>query len=114
MLRKMSVMSILLAGLSAPLMAQDANVIEAVYTCERGVDIPVSYINGDTSVAVLWAEGQLITLERAESGSGARYMTAPNTSGYVWWSKGNTGKLDWFDNDIGEEVTLFAFCETSE
>ncbi|RII39706.1 hypothetical protein DL237_06065 [Pseudooceanicola sediminis] len=111
---RIALMSLMLSGLSGPLLAQENPLIRAIYTCERGVQIPVVYINGDTSVAVLWAEGQLITLERAESGSGARYMTPPNTSGYVWWSKGNTGKLDWFDNDIGEEVTLFAFCETEE
>lgn len=96
------------AGLS------QAGVIEASYTCERGVEIPVAYIDGgEEDVVTLIAEGQLVVLPRAVSGSGARYTAAEGDS-YVWWDHGNEATLAWFDSEKGEEVTLFAFCETSD
>ena len=81
------------------------------YTCERGVDIPAVYVNGDDlGVVVLWIEGRMINLERTESASGARYQFPNDGSGYVWWSKGDEATLAWFDAEVGEEVTLYAFC----
>ena len=81
------------------------------YTCERGVDIPAVYVNGDDlAVVVLWIEGRMINLERTEAASGARYQFPNDGSGYVWWSKGDEATLAWFDAEVGEEVTLYAFC----
>lgn len=99
-----------LLGLATAAVAQDA-VIEATYLCERGVEIPVVYVTGDTPVAVLLAEGRLITLPQARSASGARYAHDGEGDSYVWWNKGDTATLAYFDGQVGEEVTLFAFCE---
>jgi membrane-bound inhibitor of C-type lysozyme len=103
-----------LGAFAAPLAAQESPVLKAVYTCERGVKIPVAYIMGKKPMAVLWAEGQLVTLSQSKSDANEPYRTAQGTSGYVWWSEGKNGKLDWFDKEKGEDVTLFAFCKTPE
>lgn len=81
------------------------------YLCDRGVELPVSYVNSvDGSVAVLYAEGRMITLLITESASGARYAWPSDGSGYVWWTKGETGTLSWHDGATSEEVTLYAEC----
>lgn len=81
----------------------------ARYMCERGVEIPVTYV-ADT-VAVLNVEGGQITLEVEEAASGARYGWPSGGSHYVWWTQGDTAMLNWFDGELGEEVTLLAKCE---
>jgi len=81
------------------------------YTCERGVEVPVTYVNADDlSLAVLNVEGEQITLEIEESASGARYGWPSGGSHYVWWSKGTEAMLNWYDGEVGEEVTLYASC----
>ncbi len=81
------------------------------YTCERGVEIPVTYVNADEeSVAVLNVEGGQITLWVEQSASGARYGWPSDGSSYVWWTKGDTATLAWKDGESGEEVTLLAEC----
>ncbi len=82
------------------------------YICDRGVELPVSYVNGgDGSVAVLYVEGRLITLPIGPSASGARYVWPSDGSGYVWWTKGDTATLYWHDGATSEEVTLYAECK---
>ncbi|SLN66230.1 Membrane-bound lysozyme-inhibitor of c-type lysozyme [Aquimixticola soesokkakensis] len=78
------------------------------FTCERGVKIDAVF-TGD--VAAVLVEGRLISLSRAQSASGARY-SFPGGSGYDFWTKGDTARLDWFDAEIGESVTLYARCKT--
>ncbi|MBT9384450.1 MliC family protein [Pseudooceanicola sp. CBS1P-1] len=97
-------------------LAGDPALIQVIYHCERGVEIPATYVNaGEASVVVLQAEGRQIALPQVLSASGARYG---GNAGYQWWSKGDTARLSWFDPAVtdkekGEEVTLFAFCKTS-
>ena len=92
--------------------AAQADTRALTYMCERGVEIPTVYVNhGDElAVVVLWIEGRMINLERTEAASGARYQFPNGGSGYVWWSKGDEATLAWFDAEVGEEVTLYAFC----
>lgn len=81
------------------------------YTCERGVEVPVTYVNADdTLLAVLNVEGSQITLQIEESGSGARYGWPSDGSHYVWWTKGDEAMLLWSDGETGEETTLFSGC----
>jgi membrane-bound inhibitor of C-type lysozyme len=85
------------------------------YLCDRGVEVPVSYVNGaDDSVAVLYLEGRLITLPVGPSGSGARYVWPSDGSGYVWWTKGDTATLLWRDGATGTEETLYSGCRMKE
>ncbi len=109
----------LTAALSALALAAPASagmdILGATYLCERGVEVPVSYVNGsDGSVAVLYVEGRLITLPIAISASGARYSLPSDGSGYVWWTKGETAMLYWRDSATSDEVTLYAECRMAE
>lgn len=102
----------ILAGLvlAAPARA-GMDIQGGTYLCDRGVELPVSYINGsDGSVAVLHVEGRLITLPGAPSASGARYAWPSDGSGYVWWTKGDEATLYWRDGATSEEVALYAMC----
>jgi membrane-bound inhibitor of C-type lysozyme len=91
-----------------------AEVITARYTCDRGVEVPVTYVNGEGigSVAVLNVEGNQITLQIERSGSGARYGWPSGGSHYVWWVKGNAATLYWHDGATGDETPLYT-CETT-
>lgn len=100
-----------LAGLAATVPAGAFDLGGGTYLCERGVEVPVSYVNGaEGSVAVLHVEGRLVTLPVAPSASGARYAWPSDGSGYVWWTRGEEATLSWHDGATSEEVTLLAGC----
>lgn len=77
------------------------------YACERGVTVDVVYA-GD--VAVLRAEGRLVSLGQAVSASGARYVERPDGTGYQWWGKGNEARLTHLDAPDGDDVDLYTRC----
>ena len=88
------------------------------YLCERGVEIPAIYINSDDGsepgIAVIQVEGRMINLEATtEAASGVRYRFPNDGSGYVWWTHQGAAQLLWYDTEVGEEVTLYAFCKES-
>ncbi|MDW4496768.1 MliC family protein [Sulfitobacter sp. D35] len=92
-----------------------ADVQQVVYSCERGIEIPVVYINGEDAgarlaLAVLVVEGRLVSLEATETGSGARYGTGDDQPGYVWWTKGDSASLSWLESESGAETMLFTDC----
>jgi membrane-bound inhibitor of C-type lysozyme len=96
--------------------AASAEVITVRYLCERGVDVPVTYVNaeGMESVAVLNLEGRQITLIREISGSGARYGWPSGGSNYVWWSKGDAATLYWRDGETTIEEPVYSDCQRRE
>jgi len=96
------------ASIAPALQAQD--LIQTTYVCERGVEVPVVYINDGTPVAVIYVERRMVVLPQVTSASGARYAEETN-SGYVWWSKGDEASLAWFDAEARKELTLHAVCE---
>lgn len=86
--------------------------ISSRYLCERGVEVPVVYVNGaEGSVAVIHVEGRMIVLHQGMSGSGARYEWPSGGSGYVWWSKGDEATLLWKDGASGEEAPVLSACK---
>ena len=89
-----------------------ADVITARYLCERGVEVPVTYVNADgmKSVAVLNVEGGQFTLVHEVSASGARYGWPSGGSNYVWWTKGDGATLLWRDGETTIEETVYADC----
>ena len=104
------VIGAVMALAAAPAFAEP-DILSVVYSCERGVTIPVTYVNGaDGSVAVLQVEGRQIALPLAKSASGARFARE-QVSGYDWWNKGQGATLAWFDADKGEEVFLYMECK---
>ncbi len=66
------------------------------YSCDRGVEVPATYVNGaDQSLAVIHVDGQQITLINEPAASGARYGWPSDGSNYVWWTKGDEATLYW-------------------
>ncbi len=90
----------------------DQQLVTARYLCERGVEVPVAYVNADgASVAVLTVEGRQIALQQEVSASGARYGWPSDGSNYVWWSKGDSATLLWKDGAAGTETPLLSDCK---
>lgn len=82
--------------LASPVVAQDTTeLVSVTYHCERGVDLPVVYVNDEAGHVVALIEGQLLVLPRAISASGARYRADTPDAGYEFWSKGDTAFLSW-------------------
>ena len=66
------------------------------YSCDRGVEVPATYVNGpDQSLAVINVDGSQITLVDEPAASGARYGWPSDGSNYVWWTKGDEATLYW-------------------
>lgn len=98
-------------ALALPARAQ-LDLAGGTYRCDRGVEVPVSYVNGaEGSVAVLYLEGRLVTLPIGPSASGARYVWPSDGAGYVWWTRGDEATLYWRDSATSQEVTLYADCK---
>lgn len=86
--------AILLALLPTLATAQEFTTLR--YACDRGVEVPATYVNGpDQSLAILHVEGSQITLVIEPAASGARYGWPSDGSGYVWWTKGDEATLYW-------------------
>ena len=80
------------------------------YACDRGVEVPATYINADDlSLAVIHVEGTQITLYGEEAASGARYGWPSDGANYVWWTKGAEATLYW--KEAGEETPLLTCTE---
>ena len=86
----------LLALALIPAAASAQEFTTARYLCDRGVEIPATYVNGpDLSLAVIHVEGNQITLLTEPAASGARYGWPSDGSNYVWWTKGDEATLYW-------------------
>lgn len=93
----------LAAGAAA---AQEPQVLTTRYLCERGVEVPATYVNaGELGLAVIHVEGAQITLHIERSASGARYGWPSDGASYVWWTKGPEATLYWKEGG-GEEPIL--------
>ena len=99
-----------LALLPFPAQAE-LQMITARYLCERGVEVPVAYVNADgDGVVTLTVDGSQISLYQEPSASGARYGWPSDGSNYVWWSKGDAATLYW-KNQTGAETPLLSDCK---
>lgn len=95
-----------LVVMAGPALAE-TQVENLTYACDRGVAVPVVYVNAtDTSLAVLHVDGRQILLYNAPAASGARYAWPSDGSGYVWWTKGDEATLFWKDGEAGTETPL--------
>lgn len=84
---------------------------QASYKCERGVEIHATYVNVDNaSFAIVQAEGRQLAMTNVPSASGAKYSVEAGQSGPVWWTRGDTASLSWFDANLAEEVVLYMDC----
>ena len=89
-----------------------AEVATLRYLCERGVEVPATYVSGgaDGPVVVLTVEGAQITLIGEPAASGVRYGWPSGGSGYVWWTKEDAATLLWRDGETTIEETVYADC----
>lgn len=88
----------------------DLQMTTARYACERGVEVPVTYVNaGDQSVVTLTVEGRQISLYNQVSADGAKYGWPSDGSNYVWSTKGRMASLLWKD-ETGVETPILTNC----
>jgi membrane-bound inhibitor of C-type lysozyme len=89
-----------------------AEVATVRYLCERGVEVPATYVNGaeEGPVVVLNVEGTQITLIRRVRRVGARYGWPSGGSAYVWWTKGDAATLLWRDGETTIEEPVYSDC----
>ncbi len=104
-------LALALGAVLFPLAAQaDMDLVTQRYTCDRGVEIPVSYVRAeDSSVVVLTVEGRQIALYQDVASSGARYAWPSDGAGYVWLTKGAEAMLFWKEG--GTETLLLTCAE---
>lgn len=95
-----------------------ADTISATYLCERGVEVPMVYVNPsreeEPAIVVLMAEGRLIRLEQIISASGARYGWPADGSFYEWWEHQGTATLSWVDGETNESSPIYRDCAPQE
>lgn len=84
------------------------------YACDRGVEVPVVYVNDPEaegqSIAILQVEGSQILLYAEPAASGVRYGWPSDGSNYVWLTKGDSATLPWKNGETREETVLLAGC----
>lgn len=88
---------------------------QVLYQCERGVSLPVTYLNTASggAYAVLQVDGQQIPMSIAVSASGARYESIDEGRNYSWHTKSDSGVLSWqAAGDASENVVVLKECAT--
>lgn len=92
--------------------AAQVTVTATTYVCERGIEVPVTYVNGtDPAMAFLVAEGKLVALRQVPSASGAFYAAFDEQDGYRWTTKGGAAFLGWLAADhTASEIALLKDC----
>jgi membrane-bound inhibitor of C-type lysozyme len=76
------------------------------YTCDRGVEVPATYVNSaEGGLVVINVDGNQITLMSEPAASGARYGWPSDGSNYVWWTKDDAATPYWKTPE-GETVLL--------
>ncbi|MCZ4352484.1 MliC family protein [Roseovarius aestuarii] len=94
----------------------EAQFDTVTYVCERGVEIPVTYISTDANAyAVAMIEGRQIAMEQARAGSGVLYVSIDEQASYRWHTKGDDATLSFLAADhTAEEETLLRECTTPD
>ncbi len=89
----------------------ETQVITTRYLCDRGVEVPATYVTADDqAVVVLNVDGNQITLFQEEAASGVRYGWPSDGANHVWWSKGKDATLYW--SEAGAETPILTCTNT--
>ena len=103
--------SIALTLLTAMPALAETQVITTRYLCDRGVEVPVTYVTAeDQALAVLNVDGSQITLFQETAASGVRYGWPSDGANHVWWTKGKEATLYW--REAGAETPLLTCSDT--
>lgn len=111
---------VMASNVSAQSSAQEAEkdtIRKVDYYCERGVMIPVTYINTQSGAAfaVIHVEGKQVPMRIAISASGARYIALDEQDSYRWHEKGGEGVLSHMEADhTAQEQVLLSNCRADE
>ncbi len=85
--------------------AEPLNVQNHRFVCDRGVEVPATFVTGpEDAVVVIHVEARQILLHLEPAASGARYAWPSDGAGYVWWTKGDAASLYW--REAGQERLL--------
>lgn len=68
------------------------DVITAVFTCEGGRSMDVTFDNEKDTVRLILSDGRDLTVPRAISASGARYANMDES--FVFWNKGDSAFIE--------------------
>lgn len=97
---------------AAPVAAQQADqaLNSVVFTCERGVHVPVTFINAPDApgYAIAQIDGHQIAMAQVPSGSGIRYRAVNPDQPYEFHGKGNEGLFLYGPED--DAITLLGDC----
>ncbi|MFN4153529.1 MAG: MliC family protein [Paracoccaceae bacterium] len=75
------------------------------YSCDRGVEVPATFVTGpEDAIVVIHIEGAQILLYQEVAASGAKYSWPSDGASYVLWSKGDAATIYWRAD--GAEVPL--------
>jgi membrane-bound inhibitor of C-type lysozyme len=100
-----------LALLAATPAWAETQVVTTRYACDRGVEVPGTYVTADDlAVVVLNVDGTQITLYQEPAASGVRYGWPSDGATYVWWTKGKDATLFW--KEAGTETPLLTCADT--
>lgn len=81
-------------ALSAPPGADPSAVLVERYRCERGVEVPVVFVNAPQGgYAVVQIDGRQVAMAQAVSGSGIRYRGIDPDLPYLLLGKGDTARF---------------------
>lgn len=82
--------------LASALPAAAQSYATRTYLCDRGVEVPATYVVGpDYNLVIINVDGRQVTLVSEPAASGARYSWPSDGSVYVWWSKEDGATLLW-------------------
>lgn len=100
-------------AMSAGTAAAQTAVDTVTYRCDRGVMLPVSFVNppGEPGLAVMVAEGKLIAMRSLATGSGVRYVAFDEQDSYRLYTKGDEAFVAWMAADhTAEETVILSGC----
>lgn len=94
--------------------AEPDDLIAITFVCERGVEVPVVFVNpeGGESYAVARIDDKLLGMRQVISASGARYRSGDGADAYQLWTKGETALIS--VGPDGQDVTLFQDCQARQ
>lgn len=94
--------------------AQADDLVSVTYRCERGVEVPVVFVNpeGGDSYAVARIDDRLLGMRQVVSGSGARYRSGDGPQDYQLWSKGDMAMIS--VGADGQDKVLFQECTAQQ
>ncbi|MHC5306184.1 MliC family protein [Bartonella sp. LJL80] len=114
---KKTIFAVVLYGCGAnalPALADDLSVKNETYICERGVQLPVVFMNdskGD-SYAIVSVEGKLVPMRQHVAASGVLYVAFDEQDSYRLHTKGNEAFLTYMEADhTAKEQTILNACE---